>query len=297
MEPIRVIELFSGIGSQAQALKNLGIPHKVVAISEIDKYAIAGYEAIHGPVNNLGDITKIKHLPDCDLITYSFPCQDLSIAGMKKGMAEGTGTRSALLWEVGRLLKDMREREALPEVLLMENVDAILNKENKPNFMRWIITLNDLGYVSSYKVLNAKDYGIPQNRDRCFMVSTLTKGTFRFPKKRELKTCLKDYLDKEVDEDYYLSQEKIAKYKAHAIKMEAQGMGLAWRPLSLSDDGTVAHSILTKQDRSTTNFLIVAGTLEQGGDLEMNNRIHSPKGIAPCIRVKQQVKIVEGGTE
>lgn len=116
----------------------------------------------------------------------------------------------------------------------MENVDAILNKENKPNFMRWIIDLNDLGYVSSYKVLNAKDYGIPQNRDRCFMVSTLTKGTFRFPKKRELKTCLKDYLDKEVGEDYYLSQEKIAKYKAHAIKMEAQGMGLAWRPLSLS---------------------------------------------------------------
>lgn len=110
MEPIRVIELFAGIGSQAQALKNLGIPYEVVAISEIDKYAIKGYEAIHGPVNNLGDITQIEHLPDCDLITYSFPCQDLSIAGAKKGMSEGSGTRSALLWEVGRLLEDMRER-------------------------------------------------------------------------------------------------------------------------------------------------------------------------------------------
>lgn len=191
---LRVIELFAGIGSQHQALKNLGIPHEVVAISEIDKWAIIGYEAIHGPVNNLGDIRKIEHLPECDLITYSFPCQDLSVAGNKKGMTEGSGTRSSLLWEVGRLLEDMRERNVLPEVLLMENVDAILNKVNMANFQKWIMTLNEMGYVSSYAVMNAKDYGIPQNRKRCFMVSTLHKGKLRFPPVIPLNTRLKDYL-------------------------------------------------------------------------------------------------------
>ena len=98
--PIRVVELFAGIGAQHQALENLGIPHEIVAISEIDKHAIAGYNAIHGEAPNLGDIRKIEHLPECDLITYSFPCQDLSVAGNKKGMAEGSDTRSSLLWEV-----------------------------------------------------------------------------------------------------------------------------------------------------------------------------------------------------
>lgn len=110
MEPIRVIELFAGIGAQHQALKQANIPHDVVAISEIDPGAVRAYEAIHGKVNNLGDITKVEHLPDCDLLTYSFPCQDLSVAGKRKGMAKGSGTRSGLLWEVERLLADMRER-------------------------------------------------------------------------------------------------------------------------------------------------------------------------------------------
>lgn len=111
MEPIRVVELFAGIGAQHQALKQAQIPHEVVAISEIDLGVIRAYEAIHGPTNNLGDITKVEHLPDCDLLTYSFPCQDLSVAGKRKGMSKGSGTRSGLLWEVERLLADMRERE------------------------------------------------------------------------------------------------------------------------------------------------------------------------------------------
>ena len=108
---IEVIELFSGIGAQAEALKELGIDFKTIATSDIDKHANKGYEAIHGPVNNLGDITKIEHLPKCDLLTYSYPCTSISIAGKMEGMQEGTGTESALLWEVGRLLQDMRERE------------------------------------------------------------------------------------------------------------------------------------------------------------------------------------------
>lgn len=107
---IRVIELFSGIGAQAEALKELGLDYEVVATSDISKKANIGYEAIHGPVNNLGDITKIEHLPECDLLTYSYPCVSISTAGKREGLEEGSGTESALVWEVGRLLKDMRER-------------------------------------------------------------------------------------------------------------------------------------------------------------------------------------------
>lgn len=108
-QKIRVIELFAGIGAQHQALKDANIPHEVVAISEISANAVKAYEAIHGKVNNLGDITKIEHLPECDLLTYSFPCQDLSVAGIQKGMTKGSGTRSGLLWEVERLLNDIHE--------------------------------------------------------------------------------------------------------------------------------------------------------------------------------------------
>lgn len=254
--PIRVIELFAGIGSQNQALTNLGIPHEVVAISENDDWAIRGYEALHGPVNNLGDIRKIEHLPECDLITYSFPCQDLSVAGYQRGMKRESNTRSALLWEVGRLLDDMRERDVLPEVLLMENVDAILNKKNIAQFQKWIMTLTEMGYVSSYAILNAKDYGIAQNRKRCFMVSTLTHGTFTFPKGFPLETRLKDYLEDDVDESYYLSDDRIKKFEEHRIRHERKGNGFGWHPVDPRErerDGSLKQSQQTQTDKLRTS--------------------------------------------
>lgn len=251
--PIRVVELFAGIGSQHQALENLGIPHIIVGISEIDKYAIAGYNAMHGESVNLGDITKIEHIPECDLITYSFPCQDLSVAGCQTGMEKGSGTRSSLLWEVGRLLEDMRERDVLPEVLLMENVDAILNRKNIDQFRQWIMTLNRMGYTSSYKVLNAKDFGTPQNRKRCFMVSTLTKGEFVFPEGFPLEIRLKDVLEQDVPDSLYLSKERIEKFEEHRRRQEEEPS------------------------------IIVDGNLHWKGKLEQHNRIYSPNGIAPTL--------------
>ena len=172
MGKIRTFEAFAGIGAQAEALKELDLDYEVIGISEIDKHAIMGYEAIHGPVKNYGDITKIEHLPECDLLTYSYPCTSISLAGKREGMKEGTGTASSLLWEVGRLLKDMEERKCLPEVLLMENVDAVLNRDNIGEFKRWLGVLGEMGYVSSYTIMNAKDYGTPQNRKRIFCVSS-----------------------------------------------------------------------------------------------------------------------------
>ena len=407
--PLRVVELFSGIGAQAMALKLQGIPYRVVGTSEIDSHAMTSYEAIHGPVNQLGDITKLEHLPECDLVTYSFPCltgdmpvltskgyrhirdiepgdcvysqdgryhrvlasgctgthptyrlkveghdeirctrdhlfwcnhnvmpddwatcsslkegsriavvdgvaegeastslstvvymkptnysenvydltvegtstfvvngvlthncQDLSIAGYQRGMVKGSGTRSALLWEVGRLLEDAVDNGHAPDCLLMENVYAILNKKNIESFEQWIKFLDDLGYTSSYEVLNA---------------------TY------------------EVPESFYLSDEKIALYEAHKKRHDAQGHGLGWQPRTPEDEG---RALTALPSRHSQNFLITQGSMaewraehetdgsdpgdvpaepsiELAGNLpttnyEMMNRVYGTEGVAPTLR-------------
>ena len=227
---LRVIELFAGIGAQASALERLGIPHERVAVAEINQNTYETYCVIHGPTPNLGDITQIEHLPECDLLTYSSPCQDISIAGNKAGLSEGSGTRSSLLWEVGRLLKDMRDRDVLPETLLMENVDSILHKHAIGDFKLWIRLLDSLGYTNSYAVLNAKDHGIPQNRKRLFMVSTRTMGKLIFPEPRTLNLRLKDMLESDVEDSFFLTDEQMASYKRHKEIQQAKGNGFGMNP-------------------------------------------------------------------
>lgn len=213
-KPIRLIELFAGIGSQAKALKNLGVNFEHYRVVEWDKYAINSYNSVHGTTFTTSDITKIKGsdlgIVDTRLydyiLTYSFPCQDLSLAGKMSGMSKGTNTRSGLLWEVERLLDECKE---LPQILLMENVPQIISQQNIADFQDWQYKLEQLGYSNYVSLLNAKDYGIPQNRNRCFMVSILGKYYYKFPHKQELKLRLKDMLEDEVDEKYYLSETAI----------------------------------------------------------------------------------------
>lgn len=215
-KPIRLIELFAGIGSQAKALKNLGVDFEHYRICEFDKFAVASYNAVHGTNFETSDITKITAddlgIVDtdkyCYIMTYSFPCQDLSNAGNQAGMAKGSGTRSGLLWEVERLLDGCEE---LPQVLVMENVPQVIAQGNIEHFAKWIEKLEKLGYKNKWQVLNAKGYGIPQNRERCFMVSILGDYYYEFPNAIPLKLRLKDMLEQEVDEKYYLS-EKMIKY-------------------------------------------------------------------------------------
>lgn len=190
---IKLFEAFAGIGSQHQALKNLGIDVEVVGISEIDKYSIESYEAIHGNVKNYGSITDIKgeEMPkDIDIFTYSFPCQDLSVAGNGAGIKKGT--RSGLLYEVERILKGM---DSKPKVLLLENVKNLVGKNHKESFDVWLKELENMGYENNYQILNSKHYGVPQNRERVFVISILGGGNYNFPKPIVLKYKLKDFLE------------------------------------------------------------------------------------------------------
>lgn len=218
MKTIRLIELFAGYGSQAMALKRLGVPFEHHFVCEFDKYAVASYNAVHGTEFEVSDIRDIHaedlRITDKDkynyLLTYSFPCTDLSVAGQMRGMSKGTGTRSGLLWEVERILKECGDN--LPQFLMMENVPLVHGAKNINDFNDWISFLDSIGYKSKWQDLNAKDYGVAQNRDRCFMVSWLESGfCYQFPQPVPLDKTMRDYLDEEVDEKYYLKSEKAQK--------------------------------------------------------------------------------------
>lgn len=284
-DPIRVIELFAGIGAQASALERLGIPHVRIGVAEFEPHAYQAYCAIHGDTPNFGDITKIEHLPECDLLTYSPPCQDISIAGNRKGLKEGSGTRSSLFWEVLRLLRDMRERDCLPAVLQMENVDAIVNKQNRPHLERFIIALNELGYDSSWKILNAKDFGVPQNRNRFYMISTLDKGIFQFPEGFPLEKRLKDVLEDDVPESYYLKPEQIASYEAHKERQREKGNGFGIDPIDPERERE-SNSVLTNPAKSGGNMIQVPRTARGNLALSLPENSDAPtstNGIVSMI--------------
>lgn len=260
---LKVFEAFSGYGSQRMALRNIGVDHKVVGISEIDGDVILSYAAIHSDflekrehideyvpkdkeemisflesinvpldyktfinkarklklsklkdiylanklVNNYGDIQVIDpiKLPDFDLFTYSFPCQDISVAGYQRGLNVYSGTRSSLLWECCKIIEEKK-----PKYLMMENVKNLVGRNHIKSFYKFLDYLSSLGYKNSWAILNARDYGTPQNRERVFCISELN-GTdeFTFPEPIELKSTLYDALEKDVDQKFYLNNEQL----------------------------------------------------------------------------------------
>ena len=286
--PLRLIELFAGIGSQTQALTNIGIAHRVVAISEIDKYAIQSYEAMHGKANNLGDIRKIEELPNADLWTYSFPCQDISVAGKGAGIKEGT--RSGLLFEVERLLRVASEKGTLPKYLLLENVKNLVSKKFKADFDKWLDFLAELGYTNYWKVLNAKDYGIPQNRERVFCVSIRGKHEpFVFPKPKKLTIRLRDMIDETVDERFYLKESTIRSILRSTFNSRRDSI----RP----GDG-LANTLLARDWRGPQCVQVgevVGGKWDKMHDI--SKRVYEPNGIAPTVHCQQggntELKIAE----
>lgn len=322
---LKVITLFTGIGAQEAAFKRLNIPYKVVGISEIDKYAIQSYEAINGSVRNYGDITQIKRLDYADLWTYSFCYQDISQAGKQKGFVnpDGSLTRSGLLKHVERLLTDSVIFGTQPKYLLMENVKGLVSKKFKPDFLNWLDKLEQLGYNNYWQVLNAKDYGVPQNRERVFVVSIRkdidTKG-YKFPSPVPLEKRLKDVLEPYVDEKYYLSADKVVKFLQNSninfqeqttAILSKQGMNGVIEPLCAASRGRNPENpsdrtagIATEQRLEVNtsgcsntltsvqkdNWVVEPKVLQVGNIVSTGNwnnpqigRIYSPEGCSPTL--------------
>ena len=286
--PIRLIELFAGVGSQAMALRDIGADFEHYRVVEFDKFAIRSYNAIHRTNFKTMDIRDI-HADDlgiCEkqrftyLLTYSFPCQDLSTAGKRKGMKKGSNTRSGLLWEVERILLELREKDELPQVLLMENVPDVIGIKNIDDFNEWYASLEKMGYQSYYKVLNAKDYGIPQNRERCFMVSILGKYSYQFPEGIELKSRLKDVLEDHVDEKYYLSQKIIETFTRRNEKENGFHFDTNERDIAK----TVTAGVY--KTRMDDNYVKACGDVDLGNN-DMNNRVYDQEEISPTLNTMQ----------
>lgn len=203
---LKVLELFGGIGACSKALERLGIDYEIADYVEIDKYAVASFNAMHNTDFQPQDICEWDKDIDVDLVMHGSPCQDFSLAGLQAGGDEGSGTRSSLMYETVRIVEKLR-----PKYVIWENVKNVISKKHIHNFNNYLDKMENLGYKSYYQVLNAKDYGIPQNRERVFTISIRNDINldFIFPPKQELKLKLKDMLEDNADEKYYLSDEAI----------------------------------------------------------------------------------------
>lgn len=207
---LRVLELFGGIGACSKALERLGADFEIADYIEIDKYAVKSFNAIHGTNFEPQDITEWDKSIEVDLIMHGSPCQDFSIAGKQAGGDKGSGNRSSLMYETIRIVENLK-----PKYVIWENVKNILSEKHRHNFEAYCRRMIELGYKNFVQVLNAKDYNVPQNRERVFTVSisrTTEDGNpkFNFPEKQPLDKCLKDVLEDDVDEKYYLSPQQVA---------------------------------------------------------------------------------------
>lgn len=279
----RLFEAFSGIGCQRMAFERLGIPYKSVGISEIDKYAIKSYQAMHQDCNNYGSICDIKgsQLPQIDVFTWSFPCTDLSKAGRQKGLQDGT--RSGLVYEVLRILQECKLNGNLPKVLIMENVVDLVQAKFVREFQQIQLEIEQLGYSNYTETLNAKDYGVAQNRDRVFMVSILGDYYYEFPKPIKLEKRLKDYLETDVDPKYYLS-DRMLKYCTDMTNRNGFIRGERFNPQDESAE--YAFAITTNPgSRPVDNFIKIPEATIKGyteaydGDGVYINRPHQKRGV------------------
>lgn len=264
---------------------------------ELEKYWLANKFS-----KNLGDISKLEHLDYADFWTYSFPCTDISVAGKQEGIKQGQ-TRSGLLYEVQRLLERANKMLALPKYLMLENVKNLIGKKFKSQFDEWVAWLGELGYNTYWKVLNAKDYGVPQNRERVFAISIrkdIDDGKFKFPQPFDNGVRLEDVLEDNVDEKYYLTDTMIRGFIKHNESHTAKGTGFIRKPRDVNGTASTlrANSALAPTDNTIleTNRCIQVGNLNYYNYDKMN-RVYSKGGCSPALEIMQggnrQPKIAE----
>lgn len=288
---MRLLSLFSGIGAFEKALKNIGIQFELAGYCEIDKYASRAYSLIHNVPEsmNLGDITKVDTaaLGRIDMITYGFPCQDISNAGKQKGFEDENGerTRSGLFFEALRIIEDTQ-----PKFAICENVKALTGKKFAKEFQNVLDSLESAGYVNYWKVLNAKDYGVPQNRERVFIVSIrkdIDRG-YKFPLSFPLELRLKDVLDESVDEKFYLSEQALSGMMAHSERHAAKGNGFGAQIKQKDDIGSTLIARYYKDGREC--LVGEARVMQIGNCMPSKNRknpnqgrVYDTEGLSPTI--------------
>ena len=293
---LKVLELFAGIGACSKALENLGIEHEIVDAVEIDKYAIKSFNAVHGTNFEPQDITKWDKDIEVDLIMHGSPCQDFSVAGKGAGGDKGSGTRSSLMYETLRIVEKLK-----PQYVIWENVKNLLSKKHRHNFDAYLEAMEGLGYHSKYKVLNAKNYGVPQNRERVFTVSIKdghdvkqsgnTVGvyewskidSFNFPAPMPLEKKLKDVLEDEVDEKYYLSDEQVASFKASTAKAQAKGNGFKFEPIERERESSSHDRHEAGQSADGQLHSGVVGRVEGINGHDILKRVYGTGGVAPTL--------------
>lgn len=290
---LKVLSLFSGIGAFEKALTNLEVDYELIGYCEIDKYASKSYSAIHGVPEsmNYGDITKVDEkslAKDIDLITYGFPCQDISLAGKQQGLFndDGSQTRSGLFFEALRIIEETK-----PKIAIAENVKNLVSKKFNAQFQVVLASLESAGYNNYWKVLNAKDYGVPQNRERVFIVSIrkdIDTGLFEFPEPFPLDKRLKDLLEEDVDEKYFISDKMKEYLMTISEKNKARNNGNVYKA---SDVDGVSKAITTKEGSRVKDNFIEEPQCVQVADLnhyqnDQMNRVYSPEGISPAVLTK-----------
>ena len=263
---MKVLELFGGIGACTQALKRIGMDVEVADYVEIDKYACASYNAINGTKFEPQDICTWDKNIEVDLIMHGSPCQDFSVAGKQAGGDVGSGTRSSLMYETIRIVGKLR-----PKYLVWENVKNLLSSKHRHNFDAYLDTMKALGYTNYYQVLNAKDYGIPQNRERVFTISVLGEhNPFVFPDKSALTLRLKDILEDEVEEKYYLEGYQIENIVNSNFAQKNK----------LIQEKDVCDTLLARDYKDPKCVQI--GTLDMKGH-DCLKRVYSDEGLSPTL--------------
>lgn len=284
---INYLSLFSGIGAFEKALKNLNIGFNLVGYCEIDKYASKAYSLIHGvpQEKNYGDITKILEaeipLP-IDLITYGFPCQDISIAGNQQGLFnnDGTKTRSGLFFDALRIITHTH-----PKIAIAENVKNLTGKKFSKQFQVVLQSLDEAGYNNYFQILDAKDYGIPQSRERVFIVSVrkdIDNGMFEFPEPLEPKLRLIDMLEDTVDEKYFLSDKEIT-YMNRKVK-DGRSHWDFKHHTDITDD--YSKCLTANLMKGVPYNVLRIGSVDLNGH-DLCKRIYSPYGCSPTIPTGQ----------
>ena len=283
-EPVKVLELFGGIGACTQAFKRVGVPFEVVDYVEIDKYACKSYNAINGTDFKPQDICEWDKDIKVDFIMHGSPCQDFSVAGKGLGGDEGSGTRSSLMYETIRIVEKLK-----PKYVLWENVKNVTGKKHRHNFDKYLVSLQQLGYNNYWQIMNAKDYGIPQNRERVFVLSIrrdIDKG-YEFPEPFPLQLRLKDMLDDDVDESFYISDERTKSLQRDLINKDTLMLDVCqYKREGHPREYNEVSPTLSARDYKDPR-LIQVGNLDIKGQ-DIVKRVYSSDGLSPTLTNMQE---------